>query len=163
MPLFGSGSGVTKLVTLLVVVVVVAGGSAAGYEHFHDNRSVGNYCKTFISEGEKLRQQYNTADQQQTEQNPITFIATALGVPTQVAQLFDKLDKVAPDDIEPDIATEAHFWHQQAESQGQQASSLFSGNPFGALAGSLISSLADAPTEQRIDSYTSAHCPAPPR
>src|ERR1700709_865241 len=150
----------TKLLALLVVVVL-GGGGVAGYQH-HERikRSATNYCKTFFTEGQKVRQEYMDADRN-ANQDPLQALSVGLSAPSEFAEFFGKLDKGAPDDIEPDVAAVAHNFQQQADSQGQQASSILT-NPLGALAGSLTRGFAGAPALQRVDNWSTAHCGARP-
>jgi hypothetical protein len=115
-------------------------------------RSVQAYCSTFYGEGAKLRGEF-TPDEQQ----PLKSLVTLLAAPQELATFFGKLDKVAPDEIEPDVAVVRDTFQKQANSLGDTAK-----DPLGGALSGLVSSLSAGPAFQRVDTYTSQKCGPPP-
>lgn len=147
------GIRLRRFAAMTVVVLGVLASAGCGPQ-----RSVAAYCKTFYGEGQKIRTQ---AQQAATSNDPLQQLAEVLGSPAQLYQLFKKLDKVAPDDIQPDVETLRDSFKQQADSLGGATGSLFD-NPFGGLVSGLVRGLSTAGAAQRVDSWTQAHCGPPP-
>jgi hypothetical protein len=88
-------------------------------------------------------------------------MGTLFSAPRDLASFFDKLDKVAPDDIEPDVAQLRDGFQKQADSLGDQAAGMFS-NPLGTALGSLASGMSLSGASSRVDAYTLKNCGPPP-
>ena len=67
--------------------------------------------------------------------------------------LFEKLDKVAPEDIEPDVAAVRDNIQSQLEAVSGAAS-----DPLGALVGSLFMGLTAGGSWQRVSDYVVTNC-----
>lgn len=133
-------------------------GATVGLAACGSNRSVEAYCSVFYGEGQQLRSQWAAAG---SSEDPFAGLAAVFSAPRDLAVFFDKLDKVAPEEIEPDVAELRDAFQQQADSLGSQAGGVLD-NPLGALAGSLAAGLSTAGVEQRVDDYTLKNCGPPP-
>ncbi len=75
--------------------------------------------------------------------------------------IFDRLDKVAPDDIEPDVAAVQKSWDQMMDTLGDEAKNAF--NPSGMLGAMVKGMLLSASSNgswQRLGDYISENCGA---
>jgi len=144
----GKALGLAALALLIVVVVVV------GYQVATPDRSVKAYCKTFYDEGVKLHEKWSAQTRQANESdNVFAAIATVAGSPRDLADYFGKLEKVAPDGIQSDVAAVRDAWRKMADSVGDQGADTLSMLAAGAFVG-----LSVAAAEQRVDTWTSSHC-----
>jgi hypothetical protein len=117
-------------------------------------RSVEAYCETFRTEGVRLHKQWNA--QQRQAQNPLSgSLSMIAGAPRDLADFLNKLEKVAPDDIEPDVVRERDAWLQLANSLGPNAT-----DPLSFFAEGMMISFQTQGAEQRIDVWTKKNCPA---
>ncbi|MGV1004808.1 MAG: hypothetical protein ACOYEV_08575 [Candidatus Nanopelagicales bacterium] len=126
-------------------------------------RSVESFCSTYSEEKQAYVEKYDKASgaiKSAGEQDPL---AGLLGGTAMVAQslgdtiiIFDKLDKVAPDDIQPDVAAIRDSLKSQMESVSEMAS-----NPLGALVGGLFQGLASGGSWQRVSDYLVVNCGVP--
>ncbi|TFV88575.1 hypothetical protein [Blastococcus sp. CT_GayMR16] len=121
-------------------------------------RSVEAYCETFYGEGQELRQQWIDAG---NTEDPFAAMGTIFSAPRDLAAFFDRLEKVAPDDIQPDVAQLRDAFQQQADSMGDTAAGMFS-NPLGTALGSLAAGMSTSGASQRVDAYTLENCGPPP-
>jgi hypothetical protein len=119
-------------------------------------RSIAAYCETFYRQGTELRSQWAAIDKN-TNQDPLATLVALFGAPQQLEVFFARLDKVAPDSIEPDVAAVQQSFQQEVDGVGSAAS-----NPFGAVLGGLVSGLANVPSFQAVDTWTEANCGPPP-
>jgi hypothetical protein len=143
---------------------VIGGLAAAGvaitlvmviFHPFGSQRSVEAYCKTFYGYGKEIRDRGMAANR---SQDPVRMLQTLASTPRDLYALFDRLQKVAPDEIEPDVATLRDAFKRQADSLGSDA-----GHPFAGLFQGLMMGLATAPAEQRVDDWTKRNCGDPSR
>jgi hypothetical protein len=67
--------------------------------------------------------------------------------------IFDKLDQVAPDDIEPDVAAIRDSLKAQTASAGGAYK-----DPIGTMLGGLVSSMTTTGSWQRVSDYVVAQC-----
>ena len=121
-----SSLGVSVCIALAVISVGGCGGP---------KRSAAAFCKTLVSEKQRFLSTYDNS-----KQAPLQSMFTGLASVGEIPVIFDKLDKVAPDDIEPDVAAVRDSFKQQINGLGGAAS-----NPFGAFASELISGLVAHP------------------
>jgi hypothetical protein len=80
----------------------------------------------------------------------VSMMAQSVG---DTVVIFDKLDKVAPMEIEPDVAAVRDSLQSQMDMAAEMAT-----NPLGALAQGLFTGLASGGSWQRVSDYTLAHC-----
>jgi hypothetical protein len=141
-----------------VVLALVALGIFSAVQHFTgaDRRSVVAYCRTWKAEGERLHAKWAAA-QRQAERDGDAFgsFSTVMGAPEDLADFFDQLDRVAPDDIEQVVARYRDAWRQTAANLGSKAS-----DPLSFLTAQLMVAAQSAGAEREIDSWTRSHCGA---
>jgi hypothetical protein len=122
-------------------------------------RTVENYCDTFWAEGGKIR---DSAKEAQRNGGMLGSLGVLFSAPSDMANFFDKLDAVAPDEIEPDIAKLRDGYQKIGEKMGDGLSA----DPmsmFGSLAGNMAIGFGLAGSERRVDAFTAKHCGAPPK
>jgi hypothetical protein len=79
--------------------------------------------------------------------------------PQDLEIFFDKLDKVAPDDIEPDVGVVRDSLQKQIDALGSSTPGGLLGTAWQQMAIGLTSQ----GSWQRVDQYTSANCGKPPQ
>lgn len=148
-------NGVTRPLacSLAALMVATLGGCSAG-------RSVESFCSTYWEEKHAFQAKYNKAADDIEAAGDKDPLLGLLGGTAMMAQsigdtvvLFDKLDKVAPDDIEPDVAAVRDNIKSQLEAVSGVAS-----DPLGALVGSLFMGLTAGGSWQRVSDYVVANC-----
>ena len=118
------------------------------------DRNVANYCKTFKDEGDRLHQQW--ADQQKAAgDNPFAAAGMVFGSFGDMATFFNKLAEVSPDEIQPDVQSEADAFAQMKQRLGDNP------DPISVMLSGLVTGLQQSGAEQRVDTYTTQNC-APP-
>ena len=133
----------------VVVTLLLAGCGAA--------RSVANYCSVFYQDGQTIRQ---NAEKAQQNGDLLSMLSELASSPAQLADFFDKLDAVAPDDIEPDVAQLRDAFKKEADSVGSTGVGL--DGLIGSAANGLMLGLSSYQAAQHVDSYTSKNCGPPP-
>ncbi|HEX4493381.1 MAG TPA: hypothetical protein VH914_19410 [Acidimicrobiia bacterium] len=114
-------------------------------------RSVTAFCNTLAQQKQQFLSEYDTSGQ-----DPLQGFVTGMSSLGEIPVIFDRLDKVAPPDIEPDVAAVRDSFKQQLGSVSGMAS-----NPLGGLIGGIASSLTAAGPFQRVSDYVTANCPDP--
>jgi hypothetical protein len=84
-------------------------------------------------------------------------LATLIAAPQELATFFARLDKVAPDDIEPDVAVLQNAFQQESNNLGATAL-----NPLNGLVQGLATGLGSSASYTRVDTWTTQHCGKPP-
>lgn len=112
-------------------------------------RSVGAFCSTLADQKHQFLTNYATSSR-----DPLQSMVTGLASIGEIPVIFERLDRVAPPDIEPDIAAVRDSFKQQIASISGIAS-----NPLGGLATAFVSSLVAAGPFQRVSDYASKNCP----
>lgn len=129
------------LVAVLLIMPALAGCSSG--------RSIDAYCRTFIEEGQKFRASYSGT----STQDPLSALVQLLGAPQELAIMFKKLQKVSPDDIEPDVEVLQKAFQKVADDAADNAS-----NPVrGALEALMLGASTKGPTD-RVNAYTAKNC-----
>ena len=95
---------------LLVIAALVAPLSACSRA---TPRSVTAFCTTLAEQKHQFLSTYDTSNQ-----DPLQGLVTGLGSLGEIPVIFDRLDKVAPSDIEPDVAAVRDAFKQQIGSIG---------------------------------------------
>lgn len=119
-------------------------------------RTVKSFCSTYESGKEQLLQQWS----QQENQNSDSFsklvngFATVAGEPADLANLFGKLDNVAPNDIEPDVATLRDAFKKESDAMDSMAG----GNILGGLGSGLMLGLSTQGAFNRVGVYITKNC-----
>lgn len=139
----------------IVLVALSSGLTSCGAE-----RSPEAFCKVYDEEKTAYIAKYNERnDQVQAMEGSDSLAAfvvaggsifEALG---DIVIIFDKLDKVAPDDIEPDVAAIRDALKKQNESAKDSYD-----DPLGSLLGGLVSGLTTSGSWTRVGDYVSEHC-----
>lgn len=148
-----------RFVGVLVVLALVAGAIYVTVNLFtggFNDRSVKAYCQTWQREGQKIVDKQNGALRRAKSANdPFIAMSAVMGAPRDLADFFDALDKVAPDEIEPAVAQYRDAWKQTADNLGDNAT-----DPLAFLSAQLMVMMTSGGAEQAIDTYTQQHCTA---
>lgn len=140
---------VGTVVAVLVVVLVV--------RHMTPVRSVESFCATYKKEATTLHDKYDRAASNAKADDSLSSMINGLGTvaqaPGDLVVLFDRLDKVAPDDIQPDVEAVRDSLKKQADAAGEMAS-----NPLGALFSGLINGLQNMGSFERVNNYIIENC-----
>lgn len=80
-------------------------------------------------------------------------LAQALSTVTDLPHMFDRLDKVAPEEIEPDVAAVRDYLQKSIDSAGDAVQ-----NPGGALVNGLLGSFQVSNSFNRVGKYVQATC-----
>jgi hypothetical protein len=150
--------GLAAGLTAAAVAIAVAGcnddeaAPAAGSSP--SERSVDAYCATFYGEGSELHNQWAAS----SGGDPLTQVVTLVAVPGDMAVFFDKLDKVAPDDIEPDVAAVRDSLKRQLDSLGSVSAS----DPLSTVLQQFMIGMSSNGSWQRVNDYTASNCEPPP-
>lgn len=136
---------------LLAATVVLPSACGSG-------RSVEAFCSTYKERKANYLDKYNAdARSIDSQSDPLLSMMAAVSMTAQsmgdLESMFDALDKVAPDSIEPDVAIIRDQWKQSIDSVGDGAS-----NPWGAALGQLVSGLAHQGSWTRVGNYVQANC-----
>lgn len=128
--------------------------SAPAPESGSSRRSVDAYCSTFYGEGTRLHDQWAAG----AEGDVLTQSVTLLAASGDMVVFFDKLDKVAPQDIEPDVAAVRDSLKRQLDSLG----SVDVRDPLSTAFQQLLIGASSSGSWQRVDDYTTSNCGPPP-
>lgn len=152
-PGFWTGARPLLAFSLGASMIAALGGCSPG-------RSVESFCGTYWKEKQAFEDKYSKASddiQAAGEDDPLLGL---LGGASMMAQsigdtvvLFEKLDKVAPEDIEPDVAAVRDNIKSQLDAASGAAS-----DPLGALVGSLFMGLTAGGSWQRVSDYVVTNC-----
>jgi hypothetical protein len=125
-----------------------------------DERSVESFCDTYWEQKDEYLTKYAERDEAidaAGEEDPLLGVLAGLGTSMEalgdVVIIFDKLAKVAPDDIEPDVVAIRESLQKSIDNAGEAAS-----NPLGALVGGLTSGLTTMGSWQRLSDYVVENC-----
>lgn len=154
------------IIALLVLAPVIkdsVGGSDRSTEAYCDawlnytkpkgeeyNRITAAYKKAMANPGESAE---DKAAQTKASQDMATMFAA---MPGDIAELYDTVEKVAPDEIQPDVARAAQDAHTFAD-QSRNVPTDLAGLGGGFLE-KLLQSAASAPTQQRVHDWNAANC-----
>jgi hypothetical protein len=132
----------------------------AGLTACSSGRSVEAFCSTWQTETTAFANKYQEASDNMaatSEDDPIgSLLGGTLALTQSVGDViivFEKLERVAPEDIEPDVTA----IRDSLESQRDSAGDMFD-NPLGALAGSLFQGLTTGGSWQRVGEYVETNC-----
>jgi hypothetical protein len=138
----------TRRLVLLGAVMTLVGLLTAACG---DSRSPEAFCSTFRDRAIQLHDKYTRADQQASSSgDPFSAFLTLAQSPGDLQVMFQALDKVAPDDIEPSV-------NQMLEAMKQQQQAVNSGSLLGMMGG-LMTDLESSGAEYDVDAYLSQHC-----
>ena len=107
---------------------------------FRPGRSVNAFCATFRTESTRLHDKYQAAVDKAGSSDPIGSFIGALGSALQsqgdLAVMLQRLDDVAPEDIEPDVAAMHDAFKAQAEATRNVGT-----DPLGVVGAGLVAGL----------------------
>jgi hypothetical protein len=147
-------SFIAPLTALAAAALLAACGGDSG-----PTRSVSSFCSTLASEKEAYLSKYDTrADTIESSSlddfsKAFASLGSAVEAMGDAVRIFDRLDRVAPDDIQPDVAAIRDSLQKQIDNAGDAVS-----NPLGALAGGLVSGLSTMGSWQRVEDYIETNC-----
>jgi hypothetical protein len=145
----GTWLGVSIVAVVCVVTAAVAAGCSSG-----PTRSVGSFCSTYFAQKQAFLQRFDvSANRNESFGQAIGGMATGLASLGEIPVIFDRLDKVAPTDIEPDVAAVRDSFKKELDLAGGAIS-----NPLGALAAGFVTSLVSAGPFRKVSDYVTANC-----
>lgn len=154
------GEGITVVKQRPIVAVATA--VCIGLAGCGTGRSTEAFCQTYQEQKQAYIAKYMKASGDVQTLGDQDALLGLLGGTAMIAQslgdvivIFDKLDKVAPDDIEPDVAAVRDSMKSQLDS----ASDMMS-DPLGAIMGSLMQGLTSGGSWQRVSDYVQTNCEA---
>lgn len=120
-------------------------------------RTPEGFCAEYEKQKSQYLQTYNSKSAALNGSDPLTqaiggaaMTVEALG---DIVVMFDALDTVSPDDIEPDVAAIHDSLQKQLDSMGDSAQ-----HPVGGLISSLSAALATQGSWQRVGDYVKNNC-----
>jgi hypothetical protein len=131
----------------LSVTVLLAGCSASD----GPERSAAAFCRTY----DELRAQF-AADYDTSNLPPMQALATGVASVGELPVIFERLDRVAPPEIEPDVAATRDALKQQI--QALTGADLT--NPIGVMLSGVLSGLFASGPIQRVGGYVKVNCGA---
>lgn len=117
-------------------------------------RTVASFCSTYFAQKSDFLQRYSVPiNSNASFGEAINGLATGFASLGAIPVIFDHLDKVAPDDIEPDVAAIRDSFKKELDLMGGAAS-----NPLAALAAGFLTSLTSTGPFQKVSDYIAANC-----
>jgi hypothetical protein len=145
-----------------MALVLIAVGVLAGCTQ---PRSREAFCRTLAQETQRYRDKYSQRFDQigktaQTREKTLssllsTTVETSVEALGDAVAIFDKLDKVAPEEIQPDVAASRDALRRQRDALRNVGN-----NPLGALTESFASTLVTMGSWERVSTYIDQNCPA---
>lgn len=142
-----------RMLLLVIGVIVVVGmvavsAGAAYWLLIRSDRSVEAFCRTYAEEKARIGQQLPSSDT-----DLLSGLVGGLSAIGELPVMFDRLDKVAPDDIEPDVAAVRDSLRQQIETAKGAAT-----DPLGAIASGTVGAAMNAGSYDRVNRYVAQNC-----
>lgn len=123
-------------------------------------RTVENFCATYSSEKAQFTGKYAPIEKSNSG-NALSNLLLGIQSLGDVKVILTKLDKVAPDDIEPDVAEVLDSWKKMQDTLGDEAgNALNPGGLIGAMLKGLIASIQSQGSWERVGSYVTKNCGA---
>lgn len=155
------------ILSAIAVIALLVAVSSIDFGSGGSDRSTEAYCDAWLNytkpkgeEYDAIVKAYKQAMATGTEEEKTKAsqdIATMFAaMPGDIAELYDTVDKVAPDEIEPDVARaarDAHVFEEQQRNVPEDLAGLGGG-----FLEKLLQSAASAPTQQRIHNWNAANC-----
>ncbi len=121
-------------------------------------RSPEAFCTTYQEQKQTFLDKYEKAERDLAKNDDagaalFGSLAMTFEMFGDIVAIFEALDKVAPQDIEPDVATLRDFFQKQIDDAPDAVK-----NPAGAALGGLVSGLAVAGPWKRVGEYVTTHC-----
>lgn len=141
---------IVLIATLVVVSLVTTGCLGTG-----SHRSVKEFCDTFKEQAIALHTKYESADKsiQTGGAGTLAGLVTLVQSTSDFVVMFDALDKVAPDDIEPDVAQVLDSLKQAEENNNDALS-----DPLKALGSGMLIALQSGGAFNNVNTYIEQHC-----
>lgn len=127
-----------------------------------DERTVENFCATYADQKKEFLARYESIDPNATDGTTV-LTNLILGIQSlgDVTLIFQALDKVAPDDIEPDVAAVLKSWEGMQSTLGDEAENAFNpGGMIGAMLKGLLMSIQSNGSWTRLGQYITDNCDA---
>jgi hypothetical protein len=128
-------------ITITVVVVHATAGPT---------RSAAAFCSVYFQQKHQYLATYDSRDYRN---DPLAGLLNAIGAMSDWVPMFEKLDAVAPSDIEPDVATIVDSLKKEQDAAGQELS-----NPLGALGSGLTAALMSSASWNNLSQYIQKNC-----
>jgi len=128
-------------VTVTVVVVNVTSGPT---------RSAAAFCAVYFQQKHQYLSTYASHNYQN---DPLGGLVNAIGAVSDWVPMFEKMDAVAPPDIEPDVQNIVDSLKQQEQQAGQAVS-----NPLSALGSSLVTAMMSSASWDHVSQYVEQNC-----
>ncbi|WP_159083675.1 hypothetical protein [Nocardioides terrigena] len=119
-------------------------------------RSAEAYCSTMDEYKKRYLEAWASADEQASSGSALGALeglSRGMGAMGDLAQMWEALSEVAPDEIRQDTESVRDAYESQLESSKESAD-----NALGAFASSLMAGLQTAPALGRIDEYVRVNC-----
>lgn len=120
-------------------------------------RTPQGFCAEYSKQKSQYLQTYSSKSAALNNSDPLTQAIGGAAMTVQalgdIVVMFDALDKVAPDDIEPDVAAIHDSLQKQLDSMGDNAQ-----HPVGGLLSGLSAALATQGSWQRVGDYVKTNC-----
>ena len=143
------------LVGLAIVALLAATGCGT-------TRSTSAYCEKYHSGFDQIKREHPDVDQySHTKENPLVLLMSTTSAYGDIVSLIGDMAKVAPDEIQSDTQRVHDTLKKQLDELGDTAGKAVSGNlggVLGALASSVIDSVANSGAFNRMDAFVVAHC-----
>lgn len=142
----------------LVGAVLVVSAMASLVPSCGQSRSVDAFCDTFRSQTtamlEKYRSRLGSLDYQNHPLKTLLVGAgSAIEAQGDLAVMFDHLEAVAPDEIEPEVAAVRDMYQKQLDTAAKAA-----GDPVGALVGGLVTGISSMGAYESVQKFILANC-----
>lgn len=124
-------------------------------------RSAQALCEIYKTDMVAMHDKISKVSEDMKTSDSITSLFGVLGVTAQtqgdLVLMFEKMDQVAPNEIEPDVKAIRDVLKKQADSAAS-ANPLSLSSVLGTLASGLMSSLQAGGSFERFEKYTQQHC-----
>ena len=141
---------------LVAVIAIVAAAASLASSCGGSGRSAEAFCSQVHEGTDQLR-----AAAKRTEaisrKNALLGLIAAFGGYGDFEQFLDRLNKVAPSEIEADMKVIATDFHEAIDTSGKAAGDLLTGSA-GGIIQLVFKQLAHQNSYHRVDAYAAAHC-----
>jgi len=110
--------------------------------------SKANFCKTYLAEKHGYLARYG-----RTTGDPLQDLTNGIGAMSSWVPMFDRLARVAPDEIRSDVEHIRDSLKEQQQVAGEAVT-----DPLGALGRGLVSGLMTMDSWERVGSYVDQNC-----
>ena len=110
--------------------------------------SKGNFCRTYLAEKRRYLARYG-----RTTGDPLRDLGNGIGAMSSWVPMFDRLSKVAPDEIRSDVEHIRDSLEAQQHAAGEAVN-----DPLGTFGASLLSGLMAMDSWERVGNYVDENC-----